>query len=266
MTPTPPQKLSAQRIANMLDREPTLTPVQLVRTALANGRRMTVVELCAATGISDSGVYRAIAAMGDELKAVLVPTTGRPSKVFALAHGSPKSASVRDKISAVLRGGATATMAEIADRAKVGRATIAAALKRDPRFVIVGERPTISGRRGGNKAAALWALAGTAPEVKRAPVARLGPEGPGRSEIRDSEGTPSDSHDYGAGIVSVAFEPSPETVQCAREPRTVALAACLDGYVNATATGRKSPCNQCPTGRARRAAYAGCDFEEEGDE
>lgn len=60
--------------------------------------------------------------------------------------------------------------------------------------------------------------------------------------------------------------PSTETVQCAREPRTVTLAACLDGYVDATATGRQSPCNQCPTGRARRADYAGCDFEESDDE
>lgn len=220
---------------------------------------MTVAELCAATGISDSGVYRAIAAMGDELKAVMVPTSGRPSKVFALARGS-KATSVSDKIAAVLRNGAQATMVEIADRAKVGRATIAGALKRDPRFAIVGERPTVSGRRGGNKAAAVWALAGTAPEVKRATVVQLGPEGPGRGEIRDSEGVDG-AHDYGGGISSITFVASPEETDCPTLGR-VALAACIDGYVTDTAR-RKGPCDSCAIGRARRAAWAGADFEDE---
>lgn len=238
-----------------------MTPIHLVRTALAGGRRMTVVELCAATGISDSGIYRAIAAMGDELKAVMVPTTGRPSKVFALAHGGAKSASVSDKIAAVLRNGTQATMVEIADRAKVSRATIAGALKRNPRFVIVGERPTVTGRRGGNKAAAVWALAGTAPEVKRAAVVQLGPEGPGRGEIRDAEGVETDHHDYGSGVTSIVFVASSEEADCPTLGRVV-LAACIDGYVTDTAR-RKGPCNSCAIGRARRAAWAGADFEDE---
>lgn len=77
------------------------------------------------------------------------------------------------------------------------------------------------------------------------------------SEEEQYEGT--------SGTFVLGTVPSAETVQCAREPRTVALAACLDGYVDATATGRQSPCNQCPTGRARRASYAGFDFEDGDD-
>ena len=153
------------------------------------------------------------------------------------------------------------TMVEIAERASVGRATIAGALKRNPRFVIVGERPTVSGRRGGNKAAAVWALAGTAPEVKRAAVVQLGPEGPGRGEIRDTEGTETESHDYGGGISSVTFVASPEETDCPTLGRVV-LAACIDGYVTDTAR-RKGLCDSCAIGRKRRAAWAGADFEDE---
>ena len=169
-------------------------------------------------------------------------------------------------IKAALHGGRRMTASEIAAATGLTWGHVAKMLAKRPEFVPVAEREVITGRRGGNKAVVLWAIAtrGVVPLPQQ--PSRLGPEGPGRGEIRDTEGTPSDAHDYGTGIVSIAFESSPETVPCAREPRTVALAACLDGYVDATATGRKSPCNGCPTGRARRAAYAGCDFEEEGDE
>lgn len=84
---------------------------------------------------------------------------------------------------------------------------------------------------------------------------------PNRVKVEDEEKYEGTSGTFVLGTV-----PSTETVPCAREPRTVALAACIDGYVDATATGRPSPCNQCPTGRARRADYAGCDFEESDDE
>lgn len=80
------------------------------------------------------------------------------------------------------------------------------------------------------------------------------------------EAPEEERYESSSGTFVLEFVASAETAQCAREPRAVTLAACIDGYVDATATGRKSPCNQCPTGRARRAAYAGCDFEESDDE
>lgn len=241
-----------------------MTPIHLVRTALAGGRRMTVVELCAATGISDSGIYRAIAAMGDELKSVTLPTNGRPSKVFALRRGEKRSPlTPADKIAAVLRHGTHATVAEIAAKARMGCAAVNTALKRDRRFVIVGERASVSGRRGGNRAAAVWGLVTTAPEVKRAPASQLGPEGPGCGEIRDSEGVETDHHDYGSGVTSIIFIASPAETDCPTLGRVV-LAACIDGYVTDTAR-RKGPCDSCAIGRARRAAWAGADFEDELD-
>lgn len=71
-----------------------------------------------------------------------------------------------------------------------------------------------------------------------------------------------DCYDTHSGTFSFGFIAGTETAPCPPAKTTVALAACIDGYVDATATGRQSPCNQCPTGRARRADYAGSDFEE----
>jgi hypothetical protein len=84
-----------------------------------------------------------------------------------------------------------------------------------------------------------------------------------RSAIEPAE---EELYDSASGTFEYAFEPSREVVACNPAKTTVALAACIDGYVDATATGQQSPCNQCPTGRARRADYAGSDFEDGDDE
>lgn len=154
------------------------------------------------------------------------------------------------------------TVAEIAGATGMVRTDVVVkVLRRHEGFIIVGERPTVTGRRGGNKAAAVWALAGTAPEVKRAAVAQLGPSGPGRGEIRDADGTASDHHDYGGGGASIVFVASLEETDCP-ELGHVVLAACIDGYVTDSARQR-GPCDSCAIGRARRAAWAGADFEDE---
>jgi len=169
-------------------------------------------------------------------------------------------------IKAALHGGRRMTASEIAAATGLTWGYVAKTLAKRPEFVPVAEREVITGRRGGNRAVVLWAVAtpGVVPLPQK--PSRLGPEGPGRGEIRDSEGVASDNHDHGAVMQSLAFVASAETVQCAREPRTVALAVCLDGYVSATATNGKSPCNNCPMGRARRADYAGSDFDDGEDE
>jgi hypothetical protein len=73
-------------------------------------------------------------------------------------------------------------------------------------------------------------------------------------------------YDSASGTFQYAFEVSREVVACNPAKTTVALASCLDQYVNATAMDAASQCNGCSVGRARRAAYAGCDFEDGDDE
>lgn len=163
-------------------------------------------------------------------------------------------------IRAALFGGRRMTVAEIAGATGRVRTDVVKVLKGHEGFIIVGERPTVSGRRGGNKAAAVWALAGTAPEVKRAAVVQLGPDGPTCGEIRDAEGV-GGAHDYGGRGSSIIFVASPEETDCPTLGRVV-LAACIDGYVTDSARQR-GPCDSCAIGRARRAAWAGADFEDE---
>lgn len=164
-------------------------------------------------------------------------------------------------IKAALHGGRRMTASEIALATGLTWGHVAKTLAKRPEFAPVGERQVIMGRRGGNKAVVLWAVAG--PGVVAIPQrpSQLGPEGPGRGEIRDTEGTPTDNHDYNGGISAVTFVASEEQADCPKLGR-VALAACIDGYVANTALGR-GPCDSCAIGRARRAAWAGADFEDE---
>ena len=78
-------------------------------------------------------------------------------------------------------------------------------------------------------------------------------------------------YDSASGTFEYAFEPSTEVVACNPAKTTVTLASCIDGYVDATGSVPKSPryaskCNGCRIGRARRADYAGSDFEDGDDE
>lgn len=81
-----------------------------------------------------------------------------------------------------------------------------------------------------------------------------------------AEPADEERYDSASGTFEYVFEPSREVVACNPAKTTVALASCLDGYVNATAMDAASQCNSCRIGRARRAAYAGCDFEDGDDE
>ena len=80
------------------------------------------------------------------------------------------------------------------------------------------------------------------------------------------EPTEEERYDSASGTFEYAFKPSTELVACNPAKTVVALAACLDGYVNATAMDAASQCNGCRIGRARRADYAGSDFEDGDDE
>lgn len=162
-------------------------------------------------------------------------------------------------IRAALYGGRRMTVAELAAAVGQKRQLVYKALHGHREFAIVGEMPSVEGRRGGNRVAAVWAMAGTGPAVKRG-ASQLGPEGPGRGEIRDSEGVDG-AHDYGGGISSIVFVASPAETDCPTLGRVV-LAACIDGYVTDSARQR-GPCDSCAIGRARRAAWAGADFEDE---
>lgn len=72
-------------------------------------------------------------------------------------------------------------------------------------------------------------------------------------EAHEFEGT--------SGVFTFGMESSPAETDCPTLGRVV-LAACIDGYVTDTAR-RKGPCDSCAIGRARRAAWAGADFEDE---
>lgn len=163
-------------------------------------------------------------------------------------------------IKAALHGGRRMTASEIAEATGLTWGYVAKMLAKRPEFAPVGERQVIMGRRGGNKAVVLWAVAGPGVVALPQRPSQLGPEGPGRGEIRDSEGVDG-AHDYGGGRSSITFVASPEETDCPTIGR-VALAACIDGYVTDTAR-RKGPCDSCAIGRARRAAWAGADFEDE---
>ena len=81
-----------------------------------------------------------------------------------------------------------------------------------------------------------------------------------------TEPAEEERYDSASGTFEYTFKPSTEVVACNPAKTTVALSACLDGYVNATAMDAASQCNGCRIGRARRAAYAGSDFEDGDDE
>lgn len=80
------------------------------------------------------------------------------------------------------------------------------------------------------------------------------------------EAPEEERYEGSSGTFVLETVPSTETVRCNPAKTTVLLAACIDSYVSDTARDAPSKCNGCRYGRARRAAYAGCDFEESDDE
>jgi len=261
-----------------------VTNAELMRAALYGGRAMTVAELSGATGIGRENVKNTLtedqrrkagpwfAKVGQR---AAVGTGGRPAVVWALAS-SVKVAVVTadpwDALRAALVGANGLTLTEIAARLKASKTTARRLVSEHADKVIcVGRTRSVVERRGGNKGESLFALAGTGSSAKR--VELLGPAGPGCGEIRGSEGIPDDDADGDgrslptqSGPMSwVTFEVSAETVECPTSG-TVKLADCIDGYVDATACERGTPCDSCPIGRQRRAAWAGADFEDSPDE
>lgn len=80
------------------------------------------------------------------------------------------------------------------------------------------------------------------------------------------EAPEEERYEGSSGTFVLEFVASAETVRCNPAKTAVTLAACIDSYVSDTARDAPSKCNGCRYGRARRAAYAGSDFEESDDE
>lgn len=237
-----------------------MTTAQLIRAALFGGRRMTVAELVTETGLRENVIKGHLRADPGLVRVGTRPSIGRPATLWGLAGEVEEVVTVersRSLMLDALAGGKQLTTAALAGICGVQRFTVERWVKDADDVVCVGF--TVPGKgRGGNRPKRLFALAGVAPAVRRE---ALGPPGPGRGEIRDTEGTESESHDYGGGISSIVFVASPAETDCPTLGRVV-LAACIDGYVTDSARQR-GPCDSCAIGRARRAAYAGADFEDE---
>ncbi len=261
-----------------------MTNAELIRAALYGGRVMTVAELSAAVGVGEQTVKNTLvedqrrkagpwfAKVGQR---AAVGAGGRPAVVWALTS-SVKVAVVTadpwDALRAALVGSNGLTLTEIAARLKASKATARRWVSEHADKVLcVGRTRSVVERRGGNRGEFLFALAGTELTGKR--VELLGPAGPGCGEIRGSEGIPDDDADGDgrslptqSGPMSwITFEASAETAECPSQG-AVRLADCIDGYVDATACERGTPCDGCPIGRARRAAWAGADFEDSPDD
>lgn len=175
--------------------------------------------------------------------------------------------SVATRIRAALRGGRRMTVAQLVEATGCSKNGVTSALRGATMLVCVGMVRADGGANGGGRNSKVWALKGAAPEYAPPPVL-LGPDGPVRSDIPDTEGIADDSEE-GCSLPTqagpsqwVLFEPSAETVECPTSG-TVRLADCIDGYVDATACERGTPCDSCSIGRQRRAAWAGADFEDE---
>jgi len=260
-----------------------VTNAELIRAALYGGRALTVAELSGATGIVEQTVKNTLAE-DQRRKAgpwfakvgqrAAVGAGGRPAVVWALAS-SVKVAVVAagpwDALRSVLAGSNGLTLTEIAARLKASKTTVRRLVSEHADKVLcVGRTKSVVERRGGNRGEFLFALAGTG-STKR--VELLGPAGPGCGDIRSSEGIPDDDADsdgrslptQSGPMAWITFEASAETAECPSQG-VVRLADCIDGYVDATACERGTPCDGCPIGRQRRAAWAGADFEDTPDE
>jgi hypothetical protein len=178
-----------------------------------------------------------------------------------------------EAIRAALHGGRRLTVAEMVAESLCSYNGLVKAIHKLPWVVCVGMVRANDGANGGGKPAKQWALIGTAPVWRPPSPDLLGPDGPGRSDVRDSDGVSDDDADGEGGPTSghsgpsqwVRFEASAETAECPSQG-VVKLADCIDGYVDATACERGTPCDGCPIGRQRRAAWAGADFEDAPDE
>ena len=179
-----------------------------------------------------------------------------------------------EAIRAALHGGRRLTVAEMVAETACSYNGLVKAIHKLPWVVCVGMVKASDGANGGGKPAKQWALVGVAPEWRAPSPDLLGPDGPGRSDVRDTDGVSVASTDdetsgelliQGSTTRWVTFEVSAETAECPSQG-TVRLADCIDGYVDATACERGTPCDGCPVGRARRAAWAGADFEDSPDD
>jgi len=173
-------------------------------------------------------------------------------------------------IQAALHGGRRMTVAQLMDATGCAKTSIQGALRHAPNLIVVDVIKAKDGANGGGRMAKVWALKGSAPAYVPERSA-LGPGGLMRGDIRDTEGV-TDPEQEGARLPSqsgpmswITFEASAETAECPSQG-TVRLADCIDGYVDATACERGTPCDSCPIGRQRRAAWAGADFEDSPDE
>lgn len=179
-----------------------------------------------------------------------------------------------EALRAALQGGRRLTVAEMVAETRCSYNGLVKAIGKLPWVVCVGMVRASDGANGGGKPAKQWALVGTAPEWSAPSPDLLGPDGPGRGDVKNTDGVAiEDGNDETSNeLLSqssmaqwVTLEVSAETAECPSQG-TVRLADCIDGYVDATACERGTPCDGCAIGRARRAAWAGMDFEESADE
>ena len=177
-----------------------------------------------------------------------------------------------EALRAALQGGRRLTVAEMVAETSCSYNGLVKAIGKLPWVVCVGMVRASDGANGGGKPAKQWALVGTAPEWRAPSPDLLGPDGPGRADVRDWDGVADEGNGDGAEVGGqsgqmswVTFEVSAETAACPSQG-TVRLADCIDGYVDATACERRTFCDGCAIGRQRRAAWAGADFEDSPDD